>query len=176
MTPTSKIEVVDYDDQWPDQFQALRAVYQRHVGHLVEGIEHVGSTSVPGLAAKPILDIDLIIRSWTVLPPIIDQLSQLGYEHQGNLGIKDREAFRRNDAQVPYDGSGQSWPAHHLYVCLAGGEGLTNHLTLRNFLRSHPDKAQEYAALKHELAARHPYDIEAYVAGKTDFIQAIIFK
>src|SRR5262245_51865013 len=97
-------------------------------------IEHVGSTAVPGLAAKPIIDMDVVIRSRSDLPAVITRLATLGYQHQGDLGIPDREAFR------PPPGL----PPHHLYVCLAGCAALRNHITLRDHLRSHPADAATY--------------------------------
>jgi len=98
----------------------------------------------------------------------------LGYRHLGDRGIKDREAFERLDENVPYTALKKTWPAHHLYVCLEGGTGLTNHLSFRNYLRTHPAQARAYAALKQELARRFPYASEQYVEGKTTFIRTII--
>lgn len=169
-----RIEVVAYNPNWPNQFAELRKLYEYELDNLIQRVEHVGSTSVPGLAAKPILDIDLVIKDWDVLPLIIDKLNELGYTYQGDLGVKDRESFKRQDEYVPYSEPQRAWPIHHLYVCIEGGEGLVNHITLRNYLRAHPEKVEEYAQLKQELAARYTYDIDAYVEGKTQFIMSIV--
>lgn len=87
-------------------------------------IEHVGSTSVPGLAAKPILDIDIVIESMEHLPRVIRKLDELGYVHEGNLGIKNREAFARRDIYVPYGSQGNEKFKHYLYVCDKESEEL----------------------------------------------------
>lgn len=168
-----KIEIVEYDPNWPVIFRNLQVVFEKQLYGLIESVEHIGSTSVPGLAAKPIIDIDLIIANGSALPLVIEKLDHLGYDHRGNLGIVDREAFRRRDEYVPY-GNGQVWPVHHLYVCTKGSNGLINHLVLRDYLRNNPDKAQEYATLKRQLAARYPTMSEAYVDGKTAFIMSIV--
>ena len=111
------IKIVDYDPQWPVTFAALKRVIETMVGHSLLSVEHVGSTSVPGLAAKPIVDLDVVIESNTVLPEMIQPLARLGYIHRGDLGIPGREAFDREDHDVPRDGTGRTWPDHHLYVC-----------------------------------------------------------
>lgn len=157
------IEVVDYDPAWPDRFEAIRDRIAPALGALAIAIEHVGSTSVPGLAAKPVIDIDVVVADATAIPPAIAALEGLGYEHLGQLGIRDREAFRRPPGTE----------RHNLYVCTAEGEGLRNHLAVRNHLRSHPDAVEAYAALKRRLATEAP-DIDAYVVAKTDLIVSFL--
>ncbi|GGF23297.1 GrpB family protein [Hymenobacter cavernae] len=169
-----KIEIVEYNPSWPTAFQELAQVYAAALGEWLIGIEHVGSTAVPGLAAKPVIDIDLVIQDQAVLPVLVAPLAALGYQHLGNRGVKEREAFKQLDENAPYTTPKRTWPAHHLYVCLAAGAGLTNHLSLRNYLRTHPEQAQAYAALKRDLARRFPYASEQYVEGKTTFIGNII--
>jgi GrpB-like predicted nucleotidyltransferase (UPF0157 family) len=141
---------------------------------LISDIEHVGSTSVPGLAAKPVIDIDLIIEDRSVLHSVIEKLAGLGYEYMGDLGIKDREAFRRKSALTPDDGTKHEWPAHNLYVCLRDSIALRNHIALREFLRANPQKAKQYEALKKRLAAENPNDIDHYIKNKTPFIIGIL--
>jgi GrpB-like predicted nucleotidyltransferase (UPF0157 family) len=99
--------VCAYDPDWPGRFQSLRKRIADALGDMAAAIEHVGSTAVPGLAAKPIIDIDVLLASETMLPAAIERFASLGYIHRGNLGIPEREAFRApaND------------PPHHLYVC-----------------------------------------------------------
>jgi GrpB-like predicted nucleotidyltransferase (UPF0157 family) len=169
-----RVEVVEYDPNWPLIFKDLYAVLNQNVGELVLAIEHVGSTSVPGLAAKPIIDLDIIVADRAALQLVIEKLAALGYTHQGDLGIKDREAFRRADTHTPDDKSGRVWPVHHLYVCVAGSESLRNHLAFRDFLRAHPEKMQQYAVLKKQLAVDYEYDMDSYIAGKTAFVMAIV--
>lgn len=170
----NKISIEEYSPAWQQDFYQLRAVYQSRLGSYVIGIEHVGSTSVEGLSAKPILDIDLIVADSLLLKPVIKALEYLDYQYIGDLGIPGREAFKRASAHTPTDGSGRTWPAHNLYVCLATSVSLKNHLAFRNYLRSHPAKAKAYGELKRKLAAENPHNISAYVGGKTDFITGIL--
>jgi len=174
MVKNKAIFIEEYSPDWPSAFSQLQSVYRARLGSYVVGIEHVGSTSVEGLAAKPVLDIDLIIEDSHLLPPVITVLEALGYQHVGDMGIPGREAFRRTSDRTPLNGSTHSWPPHNLYVCLAGSISLKNHLAFRNYLRTHPDKAQTYGELKKQLAAAHPYDIDGYVEGKTTFITGIL--
>lgn len=160
------IEVVDYRKEWPQRFAGLRERIWPAVAAHALGIEHVGSTAVPGLAAKPVIDIDVIIAATDGLPAVIEPLEKLGYRHRGNLGIEGREAFE----------SPPGWPAHHLYVCAQGCTALANHLSLRDQLRRDPEAAARYGALKKQLAAQHPDDIGRYVAGKTDFLLELLGK
>ena len=156
--------VVDYDTSWPLTFGSLRAPLWDAVRDVALAVEHVGSTAVPGLAAKPIIDIDVIVSARAEIRAAVDRLAAVGYVHQGNLGIEGREAFE----------SPAGLPAHHLYVCVQGSTALINHLTLRDYLRGHPDRAAAYGRLKKQLAAQFPTDIDKYVAGKTDFVLATL--
>jgi GrpB-like predicted nucleotidyltransferase (UPF0157 family) len=151
--------VVEYDPDWPVRFEAIRDRIAPALASLAVSIEHVGSTSVPGLAAKPVIDIDVVVADASAIPAAVKALTSLGYEHLGPVGIPDREAFRRPPGTEK----------HNLYVCPAGGQGLRNHLAIRNHLRTHPAAVEAYAALKRRLADEAP-DIDAYVIGKTDLI------
>ena len=171
---TRTIEIVDYDPAWPETFSGISQAVAAALGRLALRIEHVGSTAVPGLGAKPIIDLDVVIESPRVLPLVAEALSTLGYTHEGDGGISGREAFRREGAAVPADGSGREWPAHHLYVCPRDSEELRRHLLFRDYLRSHPEAAARYDALKRELARRYANDIDAYVEGKSAFVERIL--
>lgn len=155
-----RVQVVDYDPSWPATFEALRREVWPAVRDVALSIEHVGSTAVPGLAAKPVIDIDVIVSARERLADAIARLRALGYVHRGNLGIEDREAFS----------SPQRLPAHHLYLCVQGSSALANHLGLRDYLRSNPSAAAEYGRLKKQLAAAFPDDVDRYGAAKTDCI------
>jgi GrpB-like predicted nucleotidyltransferase (UPF0157 family) len=156
-------EVVDYDPSWPATFAAIRDRVGATLGPVAVAIEHVGSTSVPGLPAKPVIDIDVVVADRADIPVAIAALASIGYVHLGTLGVPDREAFRR-----PPDSA-----RHNLYVCPADGEGLRNHLALRRHLRTHPAAVVAYGALKRRLAAETD-DIDVYVAGKTDLIVSLL--
>ncbi len=158
------IVVVDYDPAWPEAFERLRALVWPVVQDFALAIEHVGSTSVPGLAAKPIIDMDVIVASPAQIPLAIERLGTLGYVHRGNLGIEGREAFQQ-PAHLP---------PHHLYVCLLDSVSLRNHLALRDYLRSHPEAMQAYGALKKRLAQEYAHNIEAYIEAKSDLILSML--
>jgi GrpB-like predicted nucleotidyltransferase (UPF0157 family) len=128
------------------------------------GIEHVGSTSVSGLAAKPIIDLDVIISTRMVFAAVRDALHEAGYAHRGNLEIPGREAFMQPVGMV----------RHNLYVCSVDTPNLHDHLILRDTLRARPDLRDRYAAVKREMARRHPHDIDSYIDGKGPLIEEIM--
>jgi GrpB-like predicted nucleotidyltransferase (UPF0157 family) len=156
--------VEDYDAAWPRDFEMLRQRIWPALADVALQIEHVGSTSVPGLAAKPIIDMTIVVAARDGVPKTIERLATLGYVHRGNLGIDDREAFDH-----PAD-----LRRHNLYVCPAGTIGVVNQIAVRDYLRAHPDAAARYGALKKQLADRFPGDIESYVLGKTEFVLEIL--
>jgi GrpB-like predicted nucleotidyltransferase (UPF0157 family) len=160
------IVVTPYNDAWPAWFEQVKARVWPALRDVALGIEHVGSTSVPGLAAKPIIDIDIIVPDAAAMATVIARLEGLGYEHRGDLGIAGREAF----AAPPLP----ALPRHHLYACVRGCTALRNHLALRDHLRAHPDEARAYGELKQRLAIAHAHDIDAYIAGKTQWIVAVL--
>ena len=158
------VVVVPYDPAWPATFALLRDRIAPALGDLAVGIEHVGSTAVPGLDAKPIVDIDVVIRHAGDLRAVAGRLATLGYTHLGDLGIIGREAFRATP----------DLPRHHLYVCAAGALTLQAHLSLRDALRADPDLAAEFAALKRGLAQRYRDDRDAYSEGKSAFVASVL--
>ncbi len=158
------VVVVPYDPAWPAAFARLRDRLAPALGELAVGIEHVGSTAVPGLDAKPIIDVDVVIRHTDDFGAVVERLATLGYEHLGDLGIAGREAFRATPDQ----------PRHHLYVCAAGAPALQAHLALRDALRADPQLATAYAALKRELAERYRDDRDSYAESKSAFIASVL--
>ncbi|GII39050.1 hypothetical protein Pph01_40530 [Planotetraspora phitsanulokensis] len=150
-----------YDPKWPEIFETLRRRLKAQLGDLAWRIEHVGSTAVPGLSAKPIVDLDVVIHSRDDLAEVITALRRLGYAHEGDGGIQGREMFT-----TPADA-----PAHHLYVCATGNRELARHLVFRDLLRADPMTARAYAALKADLAARFRSDRRGYSEAKTAFIE-----
>ena len=159
----SPISVVDYDPSWPLQFGALRSDIMKTLRGLDVSVEHVGSTSVPGLSAKPVLDIDVVVSSREVVPAN-DRLRTIGYQHLGDLGIPDREALKCTNDSV----------AHNLYICPTHSQALTNHLAVRDYLRRNSSAAREYGELKRRLAREHSNDIDGYVEAKSGFILGIL--
>ena len=160
-----RIEVVPYDAGWLEVFEKIRRELSIAVGDLAISIEHVGSTSVEGLWAKPIIDIDIVIADDTRFQVVAEKLASIGYYHRGDQGIEGREVFK-------YQGK-QHLMAHHLYVCSLGSVELERHIALRDYLRCHRDAVEEYGRIKREGAERFPDDIDAYIAFKAEFIKGI---
>lgn len=163
-TDIRTIVVVDYDPGWPEAFERVRSRVWPVVSGVALAMEHVGSTSVPGLAAKPIVDISVVVRGEPEVPVAIKLLATLGYVHRGNLGIEGREAFHSPDGL----------PVHSLYLCLRDSIALANHLAVRDYLRTHPNTATEYGELKKRLAKEFSHDIDSYIDGKTDLLLGIL--
>jgi GrpB-like predicted nucleotidyltransferase (UPF0157 family) len=152
--------VLDYDPNWPGLFQSLRKRIADALGDMAAAIEHVGSTAVPDLVAKPVIDIDVLLRSETMLSAAIEALASLGYVHRGTLGIPEREAFF-----APVDD-----PPHHLYLCPPSSAEFRRHVAFRDYLRAHPMDARSYGDLKIALAERFREDRSAYNAAKGEFV------
>lgn len=160
----SPFVVVDYDEAWPALFEELARPVREAVADLGAEVEHVGSTAVPGLAAKPIVDLDVVVHSGEDVPAAIERLRGLGYVNQGDKGIPGREAFLWPPGTTP----------HHLYVVVAGSEPLVAHLAFRDHLRTHPEVAAEYGALKRRLAEQHRDDRLGYTAAKSEFVLGVL--
>lgn len=157
------ISVDPYDHSWARSYQLIRKRVRGAFGDIALAIEHVGSTAVPGLAAKPIIDVDVLVARGR-LREAIRLLDEIGYQHEGDLGIPGREAFRSRDPS----------PAHHLYVCIAGTPEWERHLRFRDELRADPSLAAAYAELKRTLAARHAGDRDAYTVAKSRFVAHVL--
>jgi GrpB-like predicted nucleotidyltransferase (UPF0157 family) len=160
------IRVVDYDPQWKAIFQDLQARHQQTLddaGVAWKAIEHVGSTSVEGLAAKPVIDIDIVVAAQDV-EAASAVLQAVGYESLGELGIEDRWAFR-----APTD-----IPSTNTYIVVEGSLALRNHLGVRTVLRNNnPALRDSYASVKRALAESTD-DIDSYVTGKSDVLSRIL--
>ena len=162
---TKNIVVVPYDEKWKLCFEEIAKEVSAALGELALSIEHVGSTSVEGLAAKPIIDIDVVIEDESKLQAVIDALAKIGYQHEGDLGIPGREAFG-------YEGKTHLME-HHLYVCPKNSPELKRHLSFRDYLRSHPEAVLEYSNIKKEAAHLFPHDIDGYINHKGTLIEKI---
>lgn len=158
------IHVAPYDPAWPAQFLRMKADLQAALTAVpILSIEHVGSTSVPGLAAKPILDIDIIVARAEV-PAAISALERAGYAHRGDLGVTDREAFEAPDQD----------PLRHVYVCVHGTLHVRNHLAVRRVLLENDALRERYAEVKLALAGDPSMQIDRYLAGKSAVLQDIL--
>jgi GrpB-like predicted nucleotidyltransferase (UPF0157 family) len=166
---TDEVEIVPYDPAWPALFameaDRLRATLD---SALVVGIEHCGSTAVPGLAAKPIIDILIAVRSLTrAKATMIEPIRSLGYVYWSENPKTDRMFFVKG--MPPY---GQR-RTHHVHITEPDGEMWQRRLAFRDYLRADPEEAHRYEVLKHDLAARFPADRDGYTDAKTDYVEAV---
>ncbi len=158
------IVVLPYDAKWKQAFQDIKKEIEGALGKLALSIEHVGSTSVEGLSAKPIIDIDVVVNPED-LETAIKSLAGIGYIHKGNCGIEGREAF-------DYSGK-EHLMEHHLYVCPKDSRELKRHLSFRDYLRTHPQTVKDYSEIKLEAAKLYPHDIDSYINHKSKVIEKI---
>lgn len=162
---TKSVIVEAYQPVWPERFRDIEKEVAAALENTMLRIEHIGSTSVPGLAAKPIIDLDVVIADDADMESVIEKLAAVGYIHEGDLGITGREAFR-------YEGKPHLMK-HHLYVCRESSRELHRHMVFRKFLRGHPEAVREYSSVKLEAAARHPDSIEKYMEAKAPCIERL---
>ena len=160
------IEVVAYRKEWKVQFERLQDYLDSLLHEYVRSIEHVGSTSVEGCYAKPIVDLDLVLYSLADFEKVKKILQKAGFEHRGDLGIPGRESFRN---LFPDD-----FGEYHLYVCDPFSRKFLEHIALREYLRTHEDARDRYSALKLQLAKAYPHDIDSYIDGKSQLIEGIL--
>jgi GrpB-like predicted nucleotidyltransferase (UPF0157 family) len=158
------VRIVGYDPAWPALADAELRRIEAALGEVAVRLEHVGSTAVPGLAAKPILDLQLSVAAIEAQEPYVAPLERLGYLFVPKLGPPDHHFFAKPPERPR---------THHLHVCEAGSKHELRHLAVRDFLRSHADEAARYAALKRDLVARHPQDRLAYIDGKDEYMTAL---
>ena len=152
---TTNVIVLPYDKARKIAFEDIKKEIESVIGDLIIGIEHVGNTSVEGLSAKPIIDIDVIIKDYSVFDLVVSKLEMIGYLHEGDLGIKDREAFTYSNKL--------HLQKHHLYVCPQYSKELHRHVTFRNYLRSNQEAVKKYSLVKETAARLFPYDIAKYI-------------
>jgi GrpB-like predicted nucleotidyltransferase (UPF0157 family) len=160
--------VEPYDPEWPRWFTQIQALLYRSLAGTHDAIEHVGSTAVPGMTAKPIIDIDVVQREG-MFDDIKLRLEALGYYHNGDQGVPEREVFKLQD-----DSLRSVLPAHHLYVCPADSAELRRHLAFRDYLRADPSAVEQLSALKLAVAAEVGDDREAYEQGKAWLVEELL--
>lgn len=166
---SNPIRIVGYDPNWPVLFEQEKRRLLSLLGTVVRDIQHFGSTSIPGLAAKPILDLLGAVRTLDDIPSCTQPLRTLGYEdasvYLGGWAIEDRRLFCKG----PYNEG-----THHLHLVQFGSETWVQNLRFRDYLRAHPEAVAEYIQVKAQLANRYQNDIDGYTDGKTAFIRAIM--
>jgi GrpB-like predicted nucleotidyltransferase (UPF0157 family) len=162
---SGRVRVVPYNDAWPAFYSAEIARMSPHLeaAGVKLVLEHTGSTAVPGLAAKPIIDIIAGLTAEEERAAAIDALRSAGYVHRGEQEIPGRDFFRRGDPRQ-----------YHVHMTVIGSEFWNDQRTFRDWLRTHADAANEYMALKRMLAERYPSDREAYINGKAAFVKDVL--
>lgn len=157
------VEVLPHDVKWRDDFEKERGLICDALGQTAVAIHHIGSTSIPSIFAKPIIDILLEVNSFQHLDKEVPALARLGYEAMGEFGIPGRRYFRKLNAY--------GVRTHHVHAFETGDSGIVRHLAFRDYLITHPTEAQTYSTLKKALAKKYPNDIESYMDGKDAFIK-----
>ena len=168
--PSLPIVVADYDPRWATMYAEESARIQDVIGEWLLGIEHVGSTSVPGLAAKPVVDMMPGLRSLGDAPHVISAMEGLGYKYIPDY--EDELPERRYFVRPPGRGYRHK-RLFHVHAVETTSAFWRRHLSFRNYLRAHPDIADEYGALKRRLAAEYGSNRVGYTEAKTEFITRI---
>jgi GrpB-like predicted nucleotidyltransferase (UPF0157 family) len=162
-----EIVVADYDPAWPTWFERVCDYVWPSIQDVAQRLEHVGSTSVPGMAAKPIIDMDIVVAREHDVRAVIERLAAIGYRWQGDLGVPGREAF--DGKSVP-----ERLPPHHLYLVVENNKAHLDHYLLRDLLREDADARQQYAALKRRNALLAEGNMETYVAAKAQLVHTLL--
>lgn len=167
---TKNIIVLPYDSAWKTEFEKIKVYLEEVLQNTIEGIEHVGSTSVEGLAAKPIIDLDVVIETYNNFEEVKGRLEKAGYYYEGDLGIKNRQAFA-------YDENEKSeFMTHHLYVCPSYSEELHRHIVFRDYMKTSKEDVKKYSEIKMQAAKLYPKDIDSYLEYKSPCILEIYKK
>ena len=156
-----KIEVVDSNPNWSDEFNSEKLRLKHALGDLIAEIHHIGSTSIIGLAAKPVIDIMIEVNSLAALDNKTSVMNSLGYEAKGEFGIVGRRYFTK----------GGAYNSHQIHAFKATDANITRHIAFRDYLQSHPMVMTEYANLKKKLASEYNDNIDMYCDGKDEFIK-----
>lgn len=162
---TNHVVVLPYDEKWKGEFEKIKAELENALESLIVSVEHVGSTAVEGICAKPIIDIDVVISDYSIFETVVEKLRRIGYMHEGDLGIKGREAFAYEEK--PH------LQKHHLYVCPENSEELRRHIVFRNFLQMNSEAAKKYGDVKRKAAELFPDNIEKYMEYKSSCIKEL---
>jgi GrpB-like predicted nucleotidyltransferase (UPF0157 family) len=158
----------EYEASWPQLYETEKILVLGQIGEHLLAIEHIGSTSVPGLSAKPIIDMLLGVETLDQADACLEPLQQLGYEY-----LPERTAFTRARRFLRKYSPGEP-VGYHLHLLQPGNPYWKVLLAFRNYLRHHPATAHRYGVLKQQLAEQFPADRLAYLHGKADFIHAVL--
>jgi len=159
-----KIEVVPYNSDWPTMFKQEAEQITAIFGNEVISVQHIGSTSIPGIAAKPIIDILVEVQDIQRIDLFDAVMIKQGYLPKGDFGLAGRRFIIKGD---------ELYRTHHIHMFATGHYRLEEHVIFRDYMIAHPKIAQKYGQLKLQLAKRYPYDSDGYMAGKEGLIQQI---
>ncbi len=163
---TQDIVVSDYNPEWPRWFEQIRGYVWPAVMDVALGLDHVGSTAVPGLAAKPIVDMDIVVAAEGDVGPVIERLRGVGYRWRGDLGVSGREAFSApNHVELP---------PHHLYLVVKDNRAHLDHWLLRDLLRADPEAREAYSSLKRRNVEVAEGDMDVYLARKAGLVAGLL--
>lgn len=160
-----------YTADWKTHFESIKTKIENAIGTNTFIIEHVGSTSVPNLDAKPIIDIDIVYKTHDEFTIIKSALEKIGYYHNGNQGIEDRDVFKRSQN---YADPILDTISHHLYVCPTHSKALERHIQTRDYLRKNQWARLQYQKMKYEMAERANQDRKVYQDLKEEYINAFL--
>ncbi|TVQ07773.1 MAG: GrpB family protein [Leptolyngbya sp. DLM2.Bin27] len=160
-----RVQVHPPNPQWPQAFAAEAAQVAQALGNNVVQVHHIGSTAIPGIYAKPVIDLLAEVHQIDRVEAANDAMAALGYTALGEYGLPGRRYFRKDDRQGDR--------THHVHTFQVGSSEVARHLAFRDFMVAYPDYAQQYSDLKRDLAAQYPNDIEGYMDGKDEFVKAM---
>ncbi len=161
----NKVEVVPHDPRWRDAFEAEAKRVAAALGENVVAVHHIGSTAIPDIYAKPVIDLLVEVGDLAEVDGRSSAMESLGYEVMGEYGIPGRRYFRKDDRE--------GIRTHHVHAFEAGSAEVERHLAFRDYMIAHPAEAQRYGGLKRKLAEEHPQSMDAYMDGKDGFIKEI---
>ncbi|MGB9177948.1 MAG: GrpB family protein [Pyrinomonadaceae bacterium] len=159
----SKVEVVPHNPQWRDAFEAEAKQVADALGENVVAIHHIGSTAIPNIYAKPVVDLLVEVRDITEVDSRSSAMESLGYEVMGEYGIPGRRYFRKDNRE--------GIRTHNIHAFEAGSVEVERHLAFRDYMIAHPVDAEKYSEMKRKLAEEHPQSIDGYMDGKDGFIK-----
>jgi len=162
-TDKRRVGVVSYNPNWKDMCKEESEKIKNILNDIIVDIHHIGSTAIPGIKAKPVIDILVEVKDIEAVDQYNNKMEELGYEVMGEYGIPKRRFFRK----------GGNNRTHHIHIFQVGNEEIERHINFKEYLIAHPDKAREYSKLKEKLTNKYTYDVENYTNGKSDFIKEI---
>ena len=162
-TDKRRLEVFSYNPNWDKMYKKESEKIKNILNATIIDIHHIGSTAMPGIKAKPVIDILVEVKDIEGVDQYNHKMKELGYEAMGEYGIPKRRFFRK----------GRIKRTHHVHIFQVGNKEIERHINFKEYLIAHPDKAREYSKLKEKLVNKHTYDVENYTNGKSNFIKEI---